>query len=192
MTSLVTTVIVPALLLWTMLQIFDVAAAIIVALVWLMLVMGWRYATRRPLSGLLVLTAGILIVKSAFTLVTGNTFVYFVQPVFADVAVAVVFLVSLCTARPVVTRLAPEFFPMSAAVASRPEMRMLFRRLTLMWGVVILAKAGVTLWLLVTLSTADFVLIKGGVIVTLTVIAALVTVVWSVLVGRRQGLLQHG
>jgi len=187
--SLVTAVLVPGVLLWAMLELFNVPTAVIVALAWMAVAMGWRYATRRPVSGLLLLTLGILTVRTAFTLVSGNTFVYFVQPVFADLAVAIIFLGSLWTTRPVIARLAPDFYPMSASVADRPEIRGLFRRLTLMWGVVILAKGGITLWLLVTLSTANFVLIKGGAIITLTLTAAVVTVVWAVVVARQQGLL---
>ena len=59
-----------------------------------------------------------------------------------------------------------------------------------MWGPVILVKGSITLWLLETLSTVNFVLIKGGAIITLTLTAALVTVVWSVIVGRQEGLVQ--
>lgn len=189
--SVTTAVVVPATLLWAMLTLFDVAIAVIVALAWMVAAIGWRYATKRPASGLLLLSLGILTVKTAFTLVTGNTFIYFVQPVFADVAVAGIFLGSLWTARPVIARLAPDFYPMSASVAALPEIRALFRRLTLMWGLVILAKGAITLWLLVSLSTANFVLIKGGAIITLTLTAATVTVVWAVVVGRQQGLLQR-
>ena len=47
-----------------------------------------------------------------------------------------------------------------------------------------------SLWLLVSLSTVDFVLIKGGAIISLTLTTAAATVVWSVLVGRREGLLR--
>jgi intracellular septation protein A len=189
--SLITAVFVPALLLWAMLQLFDVTTAVVVALAWMSAAMGWRYATKRPVSGLLLLSLGILTVKTVITLATGNTFIYFVQPVFADAAGATIFLGSLWTARPVIARLAPDFYPMSAAVAARPEMCALFRRLTLMWGLVILVKAGITLWLLKALSTADFVLIKGGAITTLTMTAAVVTVVWSYAVARRQGLLHR-
>jgi hypothetical protein len=189
--TLGTAVIAPAVLLWAMLQLFNVATAITVALAWMVGAMGWRYATRRPVSGLLLLTVGILTVRTAFTLATGNSFVYFVQPVFADIAVAAIFLGSLWTSRPVIARLAPDFYPMSASVAARPEMRAFFHRLTLMWGLVILVKGGITLWLLETLSTANFVLIKGSAIITLTLTAAVVTVVWSVVVGRQQGLLQR-
>ena len=45
-------------------------------------------------------------------------------------------------------------------------------------------------WLLMSLSTVHFVLIKGGAIITLTLTAAYVTVVWSVIVGRQEGLLR--
>lgn len=186
---MVTAVLAPAVLLWSALVIFNVATAVVVALAWIAGAMGWRWATRRPVSGLLVLTLGVMTVRTAFTLATGNTFIYFVQPVFADSAVAAIFLGSLCTARPVIARLAPDFYPMSAPVAERPEIRALFRNLTLMWGLVILLKAGLTLWLLESLGTVNFVLIKGGAIITLTLAAAVVTVVWSVRVGRHEGLL---
>lgn len=174
-----------------MLELFNVAVAVIGALAWMVAAMGWRYTTKRPVSGLLILTLGVLTIRTAFTLATGNTLVYFIQPVFTDLAVAAVFLGSLWTARPVIARIAPEFYPMSAAVAAQPEIRRLLRRLTLMWGLVILTKAGITLWLLVSLSTATFVLIKGGAIITLTLTAAIVTVVWAGVVVHQQGLLQR-
>jgi len=59
-----------------------------------------------------------------------------------------------------------------------------------MWGLVILVKGSITLWLLESLSTVNFVLIKGGAIITLTLTAAVVTVVWSVIVGRQEGLVR--
>jgi hypothetical protein len=188
--SLATAVFAPAALLWVMLVLFNVATAVIVALAWIVGAMCWRWVTKRPVSGLLLLTLGIMTVRTAFTLATGNTFIYFVQPVFADFAVAASLLGSLWSARPVIACLAPDFSPMSAAVAARPEMRALFRRLTLMWGLVILVKGSITLWLLETLGTVNFVLIKGGAIITLTLTAAVVTVVWSVIVGRQEGLLR--
>jgi hypothetical protein len=188
--SLATAVVAPAVLFLTTLVTFNVEVAVIIALAWMTGAMCWRWATQRPVSGLLVLTLGIMAIRTAFTLATGNTFVYFVQPVFADFTVAAVFLGSLWTARPAIARLAPDFYPVDDALAARPGMRALFRRLTLMWGLVILVKGGLTLWLLLTLSTVNFVLIKSGAILTLTLTAAVATVVWSVIVGRQEGLLR--
>jgi uncharacterized membrane protein len=188
--SLLTAVVAPSALFAATLVIFNLTAAVLIALAWVVGAMCWRWTSNRPVSGLLVLTLGIMTAKTGITLATGNTFIYFVQPVFVDLVVSAVFLGSLCSARPMVARLAPDFFPMSTAVTARPAVCRLFRRLTLMWGLVILAKGTLTLWLLTSLSTVSFVLIKGGAIITLTLTAAVVTVVWSVIVGRHEGLLR--
>lgn len=188
--SLVTAVLVPAALLWATLVVFNFPTAVLVALAWTLGAIGWRWATRRPVSGLLMLMLVLLVVRTALAIVTGSAFLYFVQPVFADLTVAAVFLCSLWSARPAVARLAPDFFPMDAAVAARPGVRSLFRRLTLMWGLVILVKAGITMTLLESLSAASFVLVRGGALTVLSATAAVATIVWSVIVGRREGLIQ--
>jgi uncharacterized membrane protein len=186
--SLVTAVIAPAALFATTLVLFNLATAMIVGLVWMVTALSWRRATGRPVSGLLVLTVAIMVVKTSIAFATGSAFIYFVQPVIVDVTVASIFLGSLCSARPLAARLAPDFYPMDTEIAERPRIRRLFRRLTLLWGLVILAKGSITLYLLVSLSTVDFVLIKGGAIISLTLTAAAATVVWSIMVGRQEGL----
>jgi hypothetical protein len=188
--SLLAAVVVPAALLWVTLVTFNFPTAVAVALAWVVGATAWRWATNRPVSGLLVLTLVLLVVRTVLTVATGSAFIYFVQPVFADLVVAAVFLCSLWSARPVVARLAPDFFPMDAAIARRPGVRSLFRKLTLMWGLVLLVKAGITMTLLESLSTATFVLVRGGALTILSATAAVVTIVWSVVVGRREGLLQ--
>ena len=187
--SLLTAVVAPAVLFATTLVVLNVSAAMIVALVWVGGAIAWRAVTGREVSGLLVLTGTIMVVKTAITFATGNTFIYFVQPVFVDVAVALAFLGSLWSARPLVARLAPDFCPLAAEITARPRICRLFKSLTLMWGLVILTKGSVTLWLLVSLSTVDFVLIKSGTIIALTAAAVVATVLWSVVVCRREGLM---
>jgi hypothetical protein len=61
-----------------------------------------------------------------------------------------------------------------------------------MWGLVVLVKGVVTFWLLMTLSTVSFVLIKSGAVMSLTLITVTVTVVWSIVGARREGLLPPG
>jgi hypothetical protein len=139
-------------------------------------------------SRLLLLTLGILTIRTGFTLASGNTFVYFVQPVFSDAVVASVFLGSLLTSQPLVARLAPDFYPIDPALAARPRIKVLFRQLTLLWGLVVVAKGTATLWLLLTQSTVDFVVIKTSTVTTLTLVAVAVTVALSARVGRREGL----
>ncbi len=187
--TLATAVVAPAVLFATTVVVLGVHPAMIVALAWMTGAMTWRAATGRRVSGLLMLTLVIMVIKTTIAFATGSTFIYFVQPIFVDAIVATLFLTSLWSGRPLVARLAPDFFPLDAATAESPRVRRLFHRLTLMWGLVIVLKGSLTLWLLVSLSTVDFVLIKGAVIISITLTTAAATVVWSVLVGRQEGLL---
>ena len=75
--------------------------------------------------------------------------------------VAATFLLSLASARPVVARLAGDFYPMDAELSLRPRVRRLFWRLTAMWAVVCLAKAVAMFWALNSLSLDTFVLVKS-------------------------------
>jgi hypothetical protein len=184
--SLVTAVLVPAFLLWSMLVLFGFGVAVTVVLAWMAGAMCWRRATGRPVSGLLLLGLTVMSLRTALTLMTGSTFVYFVQPAVADFVIAAVFLGSLWTARPLVAQLAPDFYPMDAARSARPEICTHFRRLTVLWGMVMLAKGVVTLWLLATLSTVDFVVVKSCAIFSITVVASTVTIAWSSFVLRHE------
>jgi hypothetical protein len=60
-----------------------------------------------------------------------------------------------------------------------------------MWGLIIIAKGSATLFLLVSLSTVDFVLIKSVTIIALTLAGVAATVALSIAVGRREGLIKH-
>lgn len=183
--------VIPATLFYVSLVTLNITAAVIAALTWSYSAIFWRWATRRRLSGLLILTVSVLTVRTAITLSTGDTFVYFLQPVVSDGVVAAIFLVSLATARPVVARLAADFYPMDHDVAGRPAIRRLFWHLTLLWALVSLVKGSVGLWLLQSQSLMDFVLIKNILVVSLTVLAVSVTVWLSTNVARKEGLMPH-
>jgi intracellular septation protein A len=77
---------------------------------------------------------------------------------------------------------------MSEEDSARHGVQRLFRGLTVLWGLVLLANAAVTLVVLLTLSTNMFVVIKSLVTPGLTCAAALVTIVWAVRVARHEGL----
>ena len=181
--------VVPGVLFYTALVTYDVTAAVITALTWSYGAILWRWATKRRMSGLLMLTVAILTIRTAITLSTGDTFIYFLQPVVSDGVVALIFLASLATTTPVVARLAADFYPMNQDVATRPRIRRLFWHLTLLWGGVGLVKGGVGYWLLQSQSLVDFVLIKNIVVISLTVCAVGVTVRASTYVARREGLI---
>lgn len=180
--------VVPALLFYVTLVTFNISAAVVAALAWSYGAIAWRWATKRRPSGLLILLVSVMTVRTVFALATGDTFIYFFQPVLMDGVLTIVFLLSLATARPVVARLAADFYPMDLDVATRPRIRRLFWHLTLMWALVCLVKGVVSFWLLQSQSLVNFVLIKNISIISMTVLAVVATVWASVLVARKEGL----
>jgi len=183
--------IVPGALFYASFRLSNVWVALIVALSWCYGVLGWRLATNRRTSGLLWITALGLTVKTTVTLATGDTFLYFAQPAVNDAAVALMFLASLTSTRPVVARLAHDFFPMTEEIASRPAMKRLFWRLTCFWAAVCLLKSITTFYLLESTSLATFVAIKSVLTPTIAGLAVAVTVTVAVRAARSEGLL-HG
>ncbi|HWB65518.1 MAG TPA: VC0807 family protein [Mycobacteriales bacterium] len=187
--SLLLATIIPSVLFYICLMVGDIWAALAAALAWCYGAMAWRMGTRRRCSGLLWLTAGGLTAKTVFSLATGNTFVYFLQPAVTDVAIAVVFLISLAGARPVVARLAGDFYPMTDDIAAHPRVQRLFWHLTLMWAMLCLVQAGVTAWLLETTSLSTFVAARTGVTTGIAVAGAAVTVAVAARIARSENLL---
>lgn len=190
--SLLVACAVPAVLFYSVLRVAGLTPAILTALAWSWGAIGWRRVTGRPMSGLLALTVTVLTIRTIFTLCTGNTFIYFLQPVLSDGIVALVFLASLASARPIVARLAADFYPMSPALTEHPHVRRLFWRLTLMWGGVCLAKGAVGYWLLESLSVTNFVLIKSSAMIGLTALAVGATIWASLVVLRHESVVAVG
>lgn len=186
--SLLVAVVVPAVLFYGVFALAGVWTAIGVALAWSYGAIAWRVLTRRRASGLLYLTAILLTGRTALSVVADSTWLYFLQPVISDGVVALLFLLSLASARPMVARLAGDFYPMDHELAMRPRVRRLFRDLTALWAVLGVAKASATLWLLQTQSLATFVLVKSVLMLAVNVAAAVATVALAAYVARQEGL----
>ena len=189
--SLTIACVVPAALFLTCFEAFGVWPAILVALAWSYGAIAWRAVTGRRTSGLLVLTAIVLTGKTVIALVAQSTFFYFLQPIITDGVVAMTFLLSLASARPMVARLAGDFYPMDPELSLRPRMRRLFWHLTAMWAVVCLAKAAAMFWALNSLSLNTFVLVKSISMPASNLLAVCLTICAAVVVARKEGLIGH-
>ena len=189
--SLVVACAVPAVVFYATFRVLGVWPAIFAALAWSYGTLAWRALTGRRTSGLLVLTTAVLTGRTLVALLTDSTFLYFLQPIISDGLVATAFLLSLATSRPMVARLAGDFYPMDAELALRPGIQRLFRDLTVMWAALCLGKAALTLWLLVSQSLATFVLVKSVSMLTINTAAGAATLGLAVLAARREGLLHH-
>jgi intracellular septation protein A len=187
--SLLIACVVPGCLFFVCFRVDGVWTAILAALGWSYGALAFRAVTGRRTSGLLVLTALVMTGRTLIALATGSTFLYFLQPVVSDGLVGTTFLLSLATARPVVARLAGDFYPMDHELSMRPRVQRLFRRLTVLWAVLCLAKATMTLWLLQTTSLDTFVTIKSISVPTINSLAAAATIAAAVAVARKEGLL---
>ena len=187
--SLLVAVVVPAVVFYGVFVLAGVWTAIAAALAWSYGAIGWRAVTRRRTSGLLILTAVLLTGRTALSVVADSTWLYFLQPVISDGLVAFLFLLSLARARPMVARLAGDFYPMDHELAMRPRIRRLFRNLTVLWAALGLAKAGMTLWLLQSQSLETFILVKSVSMLAINVLAAFATIGLAALVARKEGLM---
>ncbi len=190
--SLLVAVVVPAALFYGVFAVAGVWSAIVAALAWSYGAIAWRALTGRRTSGLLILTAALLTGRTALSFVADSAWLYFLQPIITDGAVAGLFLLSLATARPMVARLAGDFYPMDHELALRPAVRRLFRNLTLLWALLGLVKASTMLWLLQSQSLATFVLVKSIAMLSVNVAAAFATIALAAVVARREGLMGPG
>ncbi len=186
--SLLIAVVIPAVLFYGVFALAGIWTAIGFALAWSYGAIAWRFVTRRRASGLLYLTAIMLTGRTLLSVVADSTWLYFLQPVISDGVVALLFLLSLASARPMVARLAGDFYPMDHELAMRPRVRRLFWHLTALWAVLGLAKGSVTLWLLQSQSLETFVLVKSILMLSVNVLAAVATVALAAYVARQEGL----
>ena len=118
--SLLVAVVVPAVVFYGSFVVAGVWTAIAVALAWSYGAIAWRAVTGRRTSGLLVLAALLLTGRTALSVLADSPWLYFLQPVISDGAVAALFLLSLASARPMVARLAGDFYPMDRAGGPTP------------------------------------------------------------------------
>ena len=187
--SLLIACVIPGSLFFLCFTFAGIWTAIIAALGWSYGALAFRALTGRRLSGLLVLTAIVMTGRTVITLLTGSTFLYFLQPVISDGVVGTTFLLSLATARPVVARLAGDFYPMDHELSMRPRVRRLFWHLTMLWALMCLAKATMTMWLLQSTSLETLVMVKSISVPTINGLAAAATIAAAVVVARKEGLL---
>jgi hypothetical protein len=183
--------VVPSVLFYLCMVVGNIWMALVAALCWCYGAMAWRLSTKRRTSGLLIITMVGLTAKTLLAFASGSTYMYFLQPAITDALIATLFLSSLTTARPVVARLAGDFYPMNADIADRPRIQRLFWNLTLFWAVIAFAKAAVTLWLLQELPLVTFVAVKEMFILATIVAGTIVTLATAFRVARAEGLLHR-
>jgi uncharacterized membrane protein len=178
---------VPTALFYASLVLAGLGAAYAVALGWLYLSLAVRYLRGRPIPPLLVLGVIGISVKTTVAVASGSSFFYFAQPVATSVVMGCVFLASIALGRPMVEKLALEFWPLTPEMMATPAVARLLRNLTFLWAAVNLLIAAVTMTLLLTLPLATYVAVKQVASLAVTGTAIALTIEMSVRTGRREG-----
>jgi len=160
MPHLIEATILPFAFFYAALWIGGVWWALAAALAWSYAAVGWRIATGRRLPGVLVLGTLGLSARTVLAVLSGSVFVYFLQPTLGTAATAAAFLISVPAGRPLTQRLAADFCPFPEGFTSHPRIRAFFLRISLLWGMIYLVNAAMTLWLLVSQSLEVFLLVK--------------------------------
>jgi uncharacterized membrane protein len=182
---------IPTALFYSSLVLLGLNAALIAAVVWLYLGVLSRLVRRKPVPPLVVLAAIGVTIKTAMAMGSGSTFLYFAQPVVGSLVMGCVFLVSVAVGRPLVERLALEFWPLTPEMLDRPAVCRLLRRLTYLWAMVNLAIGATTLTLLLALPLPTYVALKQLVSLAITALGIAITIDRAVRTARREGFLAH-
>jgi len=179
--------IIPGALFYICLVTGGLGFAYVTAIAWIYGCVVRRLIQHRAIPSILVLGAIGITVRTAVAVGSGSTFVYFAQPILGTVATGGVFLISLVVGRPLIGRLAGDFWPITPEMAANPRILSLFRGLTVLWAAVNLTTATLTFFLLLYLPLATFVAVKQVSGLGITVAAIAVTIIWSHRIACREG-----
>ncbi len=179
---------IPTVLFYTFLVVLELKWAVIAAVVWTYAAVARRIILRLPVPGLLVLATLGVTVRTIAYLLSGNSFVYFFQPIMRTVAMATFFALSVTVGRPLVARFASDFCSFTPEVESRPAITELFRRLTYLWAIAQGVAAAISLTLLLTVPVPVFVGAATASAWIITCSGIVLTVFDSVRTARSDGL----
>ncbi len=181
-------VIAPIAVFYAALVVFGFRGALLGALAWSIAALARRVMRRERVSSVLLLGVALLAVRSAIAFVFSSANAYFLPPMAWSAFVAVVLVVSAVMRRPFTQRFACDFCPFDAELLERPRVRQFFVRVSLLWAGVLLANAGLALWLLLTSSLKAFVLERTAVSWGLTAAAIACSIIGFTRTMRRDGI----
>ncbi|MDN5748342.1 MAG: DUF3159 domain-containing protein [Pseudonocardia sp.] len=176
--NLCETVLVPLGLFYLLLTLTGLNGGLFAALGWGLAAVGWRVVRRSPLPAVLLLTTGMLVVRTVLGYVTGSTFVYFLQPTLTNFLIGLALLVSIRFKRPVLARLADDFCAFPTEFTGHPRVRRFFRRVSLLWALVFISHGVTTLWVLARATLEEFLLVTTVGKFALVALAAVVSLLW--------------
>lgn len=176
--NLLEVTLVPLGLFYLLFTVTDLNGGLFAALGWTVAALGFRVVTRAPIPAVLLLTAGLLVVRTAVGYSTGSVFLYFLQPTLQNFLFAFVLLVTVPLRRPMLARLADDFCAFPPALTENTGVRRFFRRVSLLWAGVFLAVGLAKLWALAGATLGDYLVVSTAGTYGLMTLAAGVSLLW--------------
>ena len=118
---------------------------------------------------------GIAIVQAVVGLVSRSAVGYFAPPVIANAVYGLAFVVSVALRRPLAGVFAVEMYPVPAEIRARPAFRRTFSRISLVWGVYLLGRSVLRMFVLMHYSVDVYVAVNVATAAPLT----LALMAWS-------------
>ena len=138
---------IPVAVFWITIRLLGPWVALGVGLAWVYATIVRRLLMRRPVPGVFVIAAITATVRTALAVSTHSLVLYFLQPSLGAVMVSLAFLASVIAGKPLAARLAHDFCPLPEGWVDKDWVRAFFLRISLLWAMVLLVNAGLTVWL---------------------------------------------
>lgn len=176
--KLLETTLIPLGLFYLLFSMTGLTAALLGALGWAVAALIWRLVVGARVPAVLVLTTGLLAVRTVIGLASQSTYLYFLQPSLQNFLIAVVLLATIPFERTFLARLADDFCVMPPEVSGNARVQRFFRRVSLVWAVVFVTNGITTLWALAERTVGEFLLVSTAGSYTLIAVAAVASLLW--------------
>jgi len=163
-------------------------AGLVAGLVAIWLTAAIRKVATGSVPGLLTISAVVLTVQTALVLVTGDLWLFLLQFPLANFCMCVLFARTARGPNPLVARLAAEVVALRQPATYHPGLHRFFQRATWLWaGIFLVLTAGLAV-LMMTESTAIFLMLSTVATVALVVAGTGASTWWFLSVLRKLGL----
>lgn len=185
---LVETAVAPLLLFYLLFHFTGLTGGLLAALAWAAAALIWRLVRGVRIPMVLLITTGLLVVRSVLGYLTHSSFFYFIEPSLQNFLIAGVFLASVPFERSLISKLADDFCGLPPTVTGNARVQRFFRRVSVLWALVFLVNGVGTLWALAQSTIGEFLLVSTAGSWSVVALAAIGSVAWLRRVLRGEGI----
>lgn len=175
---LVETAVAPLLLFYLLFHFTGLTGGLLAALAWAAGALTWRLVRGVRIPMVLLITTGLLVVRSVLGYFTHSPFFYFIEPSLQNFLIAGIFLVTMPFERTLIGKLADDFCGLPPTVTRNARVQRFFRRVSVLWALVFLVNGVGTLWALAESTIGEFLLVSTAGSWSVVALAAIGSIAW--------------